>query len=424
MTHVGARTVTQLKDILILFLAHNNINYLERNSLSGLNKLTTLDLSYNLIKFLPENIFDDLSSLDILMLSGNRIMTLESLIFSDLFNLKILRLSENDLYNISDNTLGVHPSRFTKLNYVDLSKNRLQGFPLWLLKVSYLTLISLDYNDVSFEGVRLLLSKMSKTGFRPPELHFDITLLTLEEIVQFQILSSYVRLDFGEVFHCDCRMYKLYACLHNSLYCLPNATLISQKYEVHGEKTSINNMDSFKCLTPDQTKGMSLLDVPVTTFGCYEDVIGCPRHCRCWLRSRDKAVRVECMNRNLTQLPALLPDRTYILNYSRNLLTDLTDLPEYFESIQIMDLSQNKIAEIKWDFIVKLSNINNLRLHDNGITTLPKVSTVICCLIVFSYSETYELSPWRLRESISIGVRREIYQKFMICVCTFIAFRN
>ena len=185
--------------------------------------------------------------------------------------------------------------------------------------------------------------------------------------------------------------------------------LISKKYEVHDEKTFINNMDSFKCLTPNETKGMSLLDVPVTMFGCYEDVIGCPRHCRCWLRSWDKAVRVECMNRNLTQLPAVLPDRTYILNYSRNLLTDLTDLPEYFESIQIMDISQNNIAEIKWDFIVKLSNINNLRLHDNGITTLPKVSTVICCLIVSSYSETYGSSPWHLQESISIGVRREIH---------------
>ena len=183
MTHVGARTVTQLKDILILSLAHNNINYLERNSLSGLNELDTLDLSYNLIKFLQENIFDDLSSLDILMLSGNRIMTLESLIFSDLLNLKILRSSENDLYNISDNTLGVHPSRFTKLNYVDLSKNRLQGFPLWLLKASYLSSISLDYNDVSFIGVRLLLSKMSKTGFRPPELHRSARIISIFKIL-------------------------------------------------------------------------------------------------------------------------------------------------------------------------------------------------------------------------------------------------
>ena len=259
-------------------------------------------------------------------------------------------------------------------------------------------MIHLDYNNISFEGVQLLLSKMSETGIRPPELyrsarvislfhnpftHFNITMLSWDQIVQFQILSSFVKLDFGEVFHCDCRMYKLYACLHDSTYCLPNTTLISQQYEVRDETVFVNNRDSFKCLTPIETNGMSLLDVPVTTFGCYEDVIGCPRHCRCWLRSWDEAVRVECMNRNLTQLPTVLPDRTFILNYSRNLLTDLTDFPGYFEAIQILDLSQNRITEINWDLVGKLPHLTMLHLHDNGISTLPKaVSTVVSCAVV------------------------------------------
>ena len=398
MTHVGAHTVTRLQGLLFLDLSHNHITYLDPNSLSGLNELIQLDMSYNLIEVLPENVFDDLNNLDSLYLSGNNIVSLESFIFSNLLSLVRVELRENDLYNISEHALGIHPSRFTNLLNVDFSKNRLHGFPLWLLKTSYLTDINLEYNDISFEGVQLLLSKMSETGFRTPNLdgssrtislyynnfaHFDITLLSWDEILQFQKLSSYVRLDFGEVFHCDCRMYQLYACLHDNIHCSLNVTLISQLHESLDEKIFFNNRDSFECLTPIETKGMSLLDVPVTTFGCYEDVIGCPRHCRCWLRSWDKAVRVECMNRNLTQLPAALPDRTYILNYSRNLLTGLTDLPGYFEAIQILDLSQNSITKINWDLVGKLPHLTILQLHDNGISTLPKaVSTVVNYVVV------------------------------------------
>ena len=182
-----------------------------------------------------------------------------------------------------------------------------------------------------------------------------------------------MRLDFGEVFHCDCRIYALYLCLHDVLYCSANTSLIPQELIARRDRLFRHNRESFKCLTPAVVRGLSLPDVAVTTFGCYKDVVDCPPHCHCWVRSWDDAVRVECMNMNLTQLPRVLPEHTKELNYSINLLVGLPrDLPQYFDSIEVIDFSHNNIKGISWEMFNKMSDLRILHLHDNDITILPR----------------------------------------------------
>ena len=294
--------------------------------------------------------------------------------FAHLYKLTILRVNDNKLRKVSDNAFGGNSLLFPNLCLVDFSRNQLQYFPVWLLDLPALVEVNLANNDIHFEG----LYRAHVVGFTPDKqrllatmalqnnqfVSLDIYRLTPYEFQLFILLTTAFKLEFGEVFHCDCLMYHLYACVHETPHCPFNQSL---KYT-----TYLGRWKDFKCLTPTNVKGMSFVDVPAATFGCYEDVDGCPDFCRCWVRSSDDTVRVICSRRNLTQLPATVPDHTIELNYSCNSLTTLSRiLPTYFGTIRILDLSHNNIKQLNGEIFLLTHPVAVLFLHGNKLTTLP-----------------------------------------------------
>ena len=392
IAQVGEHMLSQVSHLLVLNLKRNRITHLEPKSFSGLHELLILELQYNLIHSLSQTLFHDLRDLMFLSLTGNQLTSIGPMLFSNLHKLITLELESNQLSNISDTALGEKALSFTDLVFVDLSDNKLIDFPLWLLEAPSLQSVDLNDNNISFDGIQSFLSRMSEAEFIQSSPittskriitlhdnefnHFDISRLSWDEIYQFGIFMSYVYLDRGDIFQCDCRMYPLFTCFR-ALECRSNVPLRDPR--LSDNANWLAHGGGFKCSTPADVQGMSLVDLSPTVFGCYEDVDGCPQTCRCWVRSWDEAVRVECSNKNLTHLPSALPDLTIELNYSANLLTDIPPVPtKYFGSIQVVDLSHNSIKYVSEDAVNTLSNVTRLYLHDNKLSTLsPAVSVAL-----------------------------------------------
>nr|QHA25211.1 leucine-rich repeat domain-containing protein [Physocyclus mexicanus] len=90
---------SQVEDLVILLLALNNIEDVERSMFPkpALN-LTVLGLSNNTIKSLPVDIFTDMPALKEVKLDGNKIHTIEKNVFVPVRNhINLVRLLGNDL---------------------------------------------------------------------------------------------------------------------------------------------------------------------------------------------------------------------------------------------------------------------------------------------------------------------------------------
>ena len=384
--------LSQVSHLMVLDLKRNRITHLEPKSLSGLHELIILDLQYNFIRSLSREIFHDVGDLKYLFLIGNQLASIKPMVFSNLHELIFLEIDSNNLSNISDTALGENALLFTELGFVDLSYNNLTYFPLWVLEAPSLPNVYLNGNSISFDGVKSFLSRMSEEEFIQPypsttltriiTLHnndfkdFVISRLSSDEIHRFVTFSSYVYLDLGNVLQSDCRMYPLFACFR-ALECRSNIPLRDPR--LSDNANWLAHGGGFKCSIPADVQGLSLVDLSPTVFGCYEDVVGCHQTCRCWVRSWDEAVRVDCSNKNLTHLPSALPDLTIDLNYSTNLLTDIPPVPsKYFGSIEVVDLSHISIKYVSEDAVHTLSNVTRLYLHDNKLSTLsPAVSVAL-----------------------------------------------
>ena len=376
---------SQLKNLSTLDLHENRITHLGRNSFSGLANLLSLDLHDNRISSFDQNAFEDLTNLQYLNLGGNRLLTIGVMVFSSLHHLTSLTLSSNGLRSVSDRTFGDSPPLFNYLRYVNIDQNKLTEIPIWLLNTPWLVNANLTHNLIGFEGVKHTLSKMLDYGLElfsnqlnqrnvtlrnNDFVHFDASQLSAQEIQALERLLSYVKLDLRQnSFHCDCKIYEFYTLLRDMHISATLGDVVDYK-----NSTSVfyNNKLSFKCGQPPELRGQSLVEVPITTLGCFMAVSGCPQPCRCWVRSWDKAVRVDCRNKNLTHLPQKMPNHTIFLDLSANILTEIpSPPPKYLDSMEKLDLSNNSLQQLNGDLIDMMPNITSLRLNNNDLANLP-----------------------------------------------------
>ena len=391
---IGQSMFTRVQNLQALDLGQNLIEHLEPDSFSGLNRLVTIALENNYLTHLPIGLFDGMDRLSHVLLRGNRLESIAAATFSHLFSLKEIDLSGNHLRHVSDEAMGRESSDFTQLTNIDLSDNELQDFPIWLLKMRFLTDVDLSDNQIAFAGFKQTLSRIQSGDYiRQSNTHstssseniylpaykktikflnnaitdFDIAKFTKQELLNFKLVLNYFQLDFGGTgFHCNCRTYDLY----NYLRSFDRGSV--RDYNRIGVLPF--NMDSMTCQLPLEVQGRPLVDVPITTFGCIEEVTGCPQHCWCWVRSLDGAVKVDCSNQSLTHLPEALPKGTIQLDFAANDVTSLElgpSFPDYFTSIEVLDMSNNQLGFLDGKLFVTKSSVTDLRSHGNKLNTMP-----------------------------------------------------
>ena len=380
------------KGLQSIDISQNQIAELNDQPFSGLTNLVTINLENNLLLSLPEGIFDGLASLENILLRGNHLTSIDAMTFRNLHSLNRIDISQNNLSHISEDAMGLETSDFTQLKHMHLSQNNLEDFPLWLLQLEVLADIDLSHNRLSFERLKLVLSRIPNTEFLSYNngqgsrhnnnyflpatektikfrnnsfTNFDLSLLVDEELVNFLLLLNYFQLDFsGNNFTCECDIYSLYNYLRNF------DTAEFRDYNQIGILPY--NMNNIICQQPVDLQGVPLVEAPVTSLGCYEEIPGCPRDCQCWVRTVDEVVKVICRNKTLTELPESLPHNTTELDFSGNLLTSLPqDVPDYFSSVDILDFSENVLTHLDGSLFKILKNTWKLNLHGNYLTILP-----------------------------------------------------
>ena len=403
MTHVESHTFSHTEGLKSIDISHNRIANLVDKPFSGLSDLVTINLENNLLLSLPEGIFDGLISLENVGLRQNHLTSVAAMTFRSLHNLRRIDISHNHLRHISEDALGLGTSDFTQLKQIDMSQNDLEDFPLWLLELGVLGDINLSHNRISFEGLKLVFSRIPTTQFLPYSngqgsrgndnyflpatektirfqnnsfTNFDLSLLADEEMLHFQLLLNYFQLDFsGNNIHCNCNIYLLYNYLRKF------DTDEPRDYNTIGVLPY--NMNSIICQQPGDLQGIPLVEAPVTSLGCYEEIPGCPRNCQCWVRTVDETVKVLCRNTTLTELPEYLPYNATELDFSGNLLMYLPQyIPDYFSSLAILDFSENVLNHLDGSLFKILKNTSKLNLHGNYLTVLPA-------------EVSYDISPWR-----------------------------
>ncbi|KAL1506530.1 hypothetical protein ABEB36_005874 [Hypothenemus hampei] len=171
-----------------LDLSRNHIYEMDFDMFRNTKKLQVLDVSHNRILEIPNDIFRFLSKLRIVNLSNNRIRALPDNLFReeglerlDVSNNLLSKMPLNALATVAAQTLhevdlswnlisslshGGLIERFKKLNYLDLSYNRLaqidggtfKGLPkLLYLDISHNGQLNLEANGGSFQGVEYTL---------------------------------------------------------------------------------------------------------------------------------------------------------------------------------------------------------------------------------------------------------------------------
>ncbi|XP_071951447.1 uncharacterized protein [Antedon mediterranea] len=113
-------------------LSQNQISIIPMTTFGSLKKLETLILNSNQIGSIYEKTFVNLTSLTTLHLSWNELTSWSFLDFPTPSNLKDLFLSGNRISELLVPTHSPKP-RFTKLQYLDLSRNSLSTFPAFFL---------------------------------------------------------------------------------------------------------------------------------------------------------------------------------------------------------------------------------------------------------------------------------------------------
>lgn len=129
LTNLDAGAFSDNRNLELICLKFNKINYIHPYALFGLSNLKSLDLSSNKLKSM-EKIFNSLSNLVSLDLSSNLLETLDDEIFEKLKNLKQLSLSKNNLKSLNAEAFDALKS----LEYIDLSFNKLEKISKRILK--------------------------------------------------------------------------------------------------------------------------------------------------------------------------------------------------------------------------------------------------------------------------------------------------
>ena len=377
---------TQLHALKGLNISNNQITHIDKASFSGLSQLVMIDLSNNLLTSLPTGVFGDVIQMNSIYLHRNKLTVIPSMTFKNLHALSQVDLSDNYLVTISEYAINEPYHDYYGFNRIDLSRNYLKTIPTWLFRLDKMTEIDMSGNMISFQGIRRVLQNIvaAKTVSDPHivngvtksfNLHdnsftgFDLSTLDKKAYDAFVNISSRARLDFGEsVFDCDCRMFSLYQ------------LLISFATRVGNNGTRDNNIkyniNSFNCNYPVEFHGQSLIQIPINAFGCDKEMSACPKICKCWVRSVDGAVKVDCANRNLTRLPDSIPEESTELDLSGNQLVALPEVPDYVHLLEVLDLSRNYLRQMNQNIFGKRNNISVLRLHGNQLTALPKTVSI------------------------------------------------
>ncbi|XP_067673487.1 slit homolog 3 protein-like [Haliotis asinina] len=303
-----------------------------------------------------------LKNLIALELYYNELTSVETGVFHGLTRLRYINLAHNKIHTIEP---GVFTEDLSGLMRVHLSHNELTASEAWPMRITHqFCYFDLSYNNIShFSNKENWFIDVSK-NYGPGMVDFSHNVYTTWVSVELKIFGIHdlkmigIFMAWGFDFRhnkwiCDCNF-------HEFLHLASNLPVVIWR-----------GYFDVLCDSPDHLKGMAVLDVPLDAFVCNV-TDKCPRECLCQDQPEKKQMLVDCRDRNLTHLPATLPDGNLKLLFGENSITSL-EAVSYLQRTKYLDLSRNNIKMITPTAIDMLQNsVEFLGLSDNLLESLPK----------------------------------------------------
>ncbi|XP_070378539.1 protein toll-like isoform X2 [Dermacentor albipictus] len=406
VTEIESRAFMPLTDLVILYLGHNNLSFVNESIFSfsskleflnlSRNKLTTLtgafnrvrqirglQLSFNridnitgvlnglswlrklsfrnnLISCVPDGTFSDNSNLLTVDLASNNIRWLGRDAFKGLLTLRNLRLQNNQLLSLNGSVRGL-----PKLEYLGVSFNELQVVESGELENdASLTTVSFAKNNISsVEG-----AFTGATALRTLSLADNRVKRLLRKDFSPEMSSDMIVILDNNPLICDCRL----------------AWLLPESSEVRVVEYPI-------CDGPWWLRGWPLLNLTERDLLRREE--GCDSGCRCECHKASLgpgSIGVNCSSVPMGRIPKAFPRGTTELDLSGNRLKHLgdfgteapldlrvlsvknkllesinvTDIPE---GVNSLDLSGNILRHLPYDLVTR-GRLTSLWLSGNHFT--------------------------------------------------------
>ena len=376
---VGPSCFRSLQGIQTIDLGKNNLASLPQNLFQGLTSLLTIILGSNKLQVINQELFKGLKKIKIITLDRNNLDSIPKGLFSSLKTLELLNLAANNITKIEENPFPEDSA----LQLLYLDKNKLTSFPSWIFRLRKIELIHLAENRLTFEDLNKALDDYTIPALTDPLAKSPIILnlsnnniTTLvdskglnmikrdEETSPFpQAKYSYLWKAYaiklsGNPLACDCIMSAV-------------AQEIGKLLQTH---PSIRpRFDTWRCHWPHELRNKSILEIGEDQWVQREeqDYHDCPAECACRKRCSDGIIVVDCVKRNLTELPSSMPQGLIELNLMSN---DIRDIPaySYLVNVTVLKLTNNKIGQLEASTVEKLRHVEILLVDSNKLTTLPR----------------------------------------------------
>ena len=253
------------------------------------------------------------------------------------------------------------------LRYIDLSKNKLKRPPAFLFYLITLETASLQMNMIGVDGLcqafdDLLISKLSlpvmRTGYkRVINLssnnisHLNLQKMTSQRRKIFEAILDNFELDLTDnPPYCDCKTYDLFVYLRLRL-------------KDHSDKAHFYR--TWRCINFDN---YPILNLSPYAFQCPLKDQGCPKECMC-KQTYYHSIFVYCQDRNLTQLPASMPNGTEFLYLNKNQISLIEGKP-YLTRLKYLNMGDNSLSFISPKALHMLQGAI-VNLTRNKLTSLP-----------------------------------------------------
>lgn len=112
----------------------------------------------------------------------------------------------------------------------------------------------------------------------------------------------------------------------------------------------------FKCNLPKQLENNHFKTLKLSSLLCElnTNYKGCPETCKCYLRTFDKALIIDCAYKNLTKLPKFevqsFTNQT-VLNLIGNFIENIPEFTENlkeYKNVTVLYLNDNRLKDLAW----------------------------------------------------------------------------
>ncbi|ESN98428.1 hypothetical protein HELRODRAFT_176895 [Helobdella robusta] len=342
----------------------------------SLSNILDLSIDSSCLKVLPDGCINKLKTLRKLSLQNNQIEYLQKGLFDGLNDLEEIILKNNKISSVHDDVFS-NETDLLSLKKIDLSFNSLTNVDAWVFvraMSGHETIVDLDSNNISNFSNRkkwFFTCKKYNKRFLSHQLNLDNNQLkhitdlaiyfpALTDTLCFFGRRTYTKVEIGlynNPIKCDCVDYKVIT-ITRSLF------------------QSI--FDGVHCQKRFQPIPIKFMVIPVEELQC--DMDQCTDGCACKEIPFYKSMYINCNFNHMSNLPVMLPVKTktwnfsmfhYNLTFSHNSIETI-DERFYFNNTVVLDLSYNKITKIDLQVFKSLKVLQELHLHSNFLTTVPR----------------------------------------------------